>query len=77
MSAINETLNIDILEKGYEAKEWKDSETSGKDKHRVYVVGPSGEIGYLFCLFQNISGITFNCCWKIQNSAESRNIICR
>ena len=64
MRAINETVMIDILEKGYEAKEWKDSETSGKDKHRVYVVGPSGEIGYLDvknCKFTNFNkaGISF------------------
>jgi hypothetical protein len=64
MSAINETLVINILEKGYEGKEWKDGETSGKDKHRVYVIGPSGEIGYLDvknCKFTNFnkSGIAF------------------
>ena len=31
-------------DKGY--KEWKDKETSGEDKHRVYIVGPVGEVGY-------------------------------
>ena len=60
----SETLNIDILEKGYEGKEWKDKETSGNEKHRVYVIGPKGEIGYLnvkngkFTNF-NKAGITF------------------
>tara|TARA_R110000824_G_scaffold20469_2_gene77015 strand:+ start:44 stop:568 length:525 start_codon:yes stop_codon:yes gene_type:complete len=40
-------MKIIINEKGYSAKEWKDKETSGREKHRVYIVGPKGEIGYL------------------------------
>jgi len=64
MTSKSETLNIGVLEKGYEGKEWKDGETSGKDKHRVYVVGPKGEIGYLDvknCKFNNFnkSNISF------------------
>ena len=31
---------------GYSGKEWKDKNTNGREKHRIYVVGPSGEIGY-------------------------------
>jgi len=74
MSKDTETLNINILEKGYEGKEWKDKETSGTEKHRVYVIGPKGEIGYLnvkngkFNNF-NKAGITFGI---IENTKDAK-----
>lgn len=39
-------MEIIVSEDNYSAKEWKDKETSGEDKHRVYIVGPLGEVGY-------------------------------
>ncbi len=39
-------MEIIVSEDNYSAKEWKDKETSGEDKHRVYIVGPVGEVGY-------------------------------
>ena len=41
------SLTIITNEKGYSAKEWKDKQSAGGEKHRVYVVGPQGEVGYL------------------------------
>ena len=35
-------MEINSLAEGYSGKEWKRD-----DKHRVYVVGPQGEVGYL------------------------------
>ncbi|MHA2036296.1 MAG: hypothetical protein ACW98X_07670 [Promethearchaeota archaeon] len=37
---------IDFIKDGYQCKEWKDKETNGKTKHRLYVLGPQGEIGH-------------------------------
>ena len=37
---------IDFIKDGYQCKEWKDKETNGKNKHRLYVLGPQGEIGH-------------------------------
>ena len=39
-------MEILMKKKGYTGKEWKDKATSGKDKHRIYVTGPNGELGY-------------------------------
>ena len=39
-------MEIIVSGDNYSAKEWKDKETSGEDKHRVYIVGPVGEGGY-------------------------------
>ncbi len=35
-----------FIKEGYQCKEWKDKETDGHNKHRLYVVGPHGEIGH-------------------------------
>tara|TARA_R110002020_G_scaffold157312_3_gene340003 strand:+ start:1400 stop:1921 length:522 start_codon:yes stop_codon:yes gene_type:complete len=40
------SLKIKINDKSYSAKEWKDKETEGKKSHRLYVMGPDGEIGH-------------------------------
>lgn len=40
------TLDITIHDKKYSAKEWKDKESNGKKAHRLYVMGPDGEIGH-------------------------------
>ena len=58
-------MNLTIItnEKGYSAKEWKDKQSAGNDKHRVYVVGPQGEVGYLNLkdgIFNNSSKTTDN-----------------
>ena len=37
---------IEFIKEGYQGKEWKDKETNGGLKHRLYVVGPEGEIGH-------------------------------
>tara|TARA_B100001094_G_C18196386_1_gene811633 strand:- start:14082 stop:14606 length:525 start_codon:yes stop_codon:yes gene_type:complete len=37
---------IEFIKEGYQGKEWKDKETNGDVKHRLYVVGPEGEIGH-------------------------------
>jgi len=37
---------IDFIKDGYQCKEWKDKETNGKNKHRLYVLGPQGEVGH-------------------------------
>ncbi len=37
---------IEFIKEGYQGKEWKDKETNGGVKHRLYVVGPEGEIGH-------------------------------
>ncbi len=37
---------IEFIKEGYQGKEWKDKETNGSVKHRLYVVGPEGEIGH-------------------------------
>jgi len=39
-------MEILVKEEGYNGKEWKDKATSGKDKHRIYITGPKGELGY-------------------------------
>ena len=41
------SLKIEIKDKSYSAKEWKDKETKGQKSHRIYVMGPDGEIGHL------------------------------
>ncbi len=48
-------MEIVVNEGSYSAKEWKDKETDGEDKHRVYIVGPSGEVGYF-----NVKANTFH-----------------
>jgi hypothetical protein len=37
---------IEFIKEGYQGKEWRDKETNGGVKHRLYVVGPEGEIGH-------------------------------
>ena len=37
---------IENIKDGYQCKEWKDKETNGKNKHRLYVLGPQGEVGH-------------------------------
>ena len=46
-------MQIDVLKKGYAAKEWpvggankKELDDEGNQKHRVYVSGPDGDCGY-------------------------------
>ena len=46
MKIEGDIMEIIVSEDNYSAKEWKDKETDGEDKHRVYIVGPSGEVGY-------------------------------
>lgn len=39
-------MEILIKSEGYNGKEWKDKATGGKDKHRIYITGPQGELGF-------------------------------
>tara|TARA_R110002020_G_scaffold308462_2_gene524137 strand:+ start:8373 stop:8909 length:537 start_codon:yes stop_codon:yes gene_type:complete len=48
-------MEIIVSKDNYSAKEWKDKETDGEDKHRVYIVGPAGEVGYF-----NVKNNTFH-----------------
>lgn len=57
-------MNIETLEEGYKAKEWKRD-----NKHRVYIVGPDGEVGYFDLTNANFvsspkSNIDFGICEK-------------